>query len=547
MDFQRISFQEANPALVGAGVGQDLIANALKIYQQQMANQQAQKMNPLDLQSKLYANEIAKAQAKNADRLFAAEALSKEAYAKFYGSDATNKLAKINAQRAASGLPTYPIPGNASNDQGEQNQVNSPNENQSQIPSNDQSQTGTLSANQNMSAPMGSAPAPAPTPTQQAPEPQPHYNPMMIHGVETPQPTMEDNRAKYLGMPSNYDERKAVAKEQQLAQQKEYLNRVNNYNDEADGSVNEDRNLDIFKNAYDKSFYKGTALGWVPSSGVGARIPGMLSSILGPLGVSLPKDMSQEQIADNAKANLILNAFPKVKEAMGNNAKWAVADNKVAESLKLDRSMSDEAVAKLVPLMKAYNGRIRDRSDFYNFIGRIRPDLPVQMYDQIWRKFQENFPLTNGTAEGIKKYPTNTWKLYTSPQAINSIMINGNYKPSKKDLENLMIADEMQKRQQNPNAPTGSPAGTISSINASENVPENLGEKIKKTGLPGLAPVENLKKSLVNPSSKNTNIATNDLLNKLNSFKTPAEKAAWANSLSPEQQDQLEILVRGKK
>lgn len=90
-DFQRISFDEANPWLEGAERSQQM----MKLSQQMM---QSGQMFPQDLQAKILANQIAKVQAKYAEPVAQADLQKTNLFNKYYGRDIESQIGLRGSQ-----------------------------------------------------------------------------------------------------------------------------------------------------------------------------------------------------------------------------------------------------------------------------------------------------------------------------------------------------------------------------------------------------------------------------------------------------------------
>lgn len=94
-DFQRLSFDEANPFLVGAERGQKFTQNLLQF--------------PQDLRAKMLANQIAAVQAKYAEPLTQADLEKAKLYNQYYGKDIESQIGLRGAQAGNLGAETRKI------------------------------------------------------------------------------------------------------------------------------------------------------------------------------------------------------------------------------------------------------------------------------------------------------------------------------------------------------------------------------------------------------------------------------------------------------
>lgn len=148
-------------------------------------------------------------------------------------------------------------------------------------------------------------------------------------------------------------------------------------------------------------------------------------------------DYTQEQIAENAQANIIPGAMAEVKEAMG-EGKFSVIDMQAAQKMKFDRTMTKDARKNATEFMNGIFNRMDESTKFYQTLNNPRKGVDKSTADLLWQNYQNNFPLTDEKGNYQGKNVGN-WPLYTTPKAIASVKATGTYKPTQAEKDCYMM------------------------------------------------------------------------------------------------------------
>lgn len=423
-DFQRISFNEANPSLVGAERGQKLMQNFMQF--------------PQDLRAKILANQIAQVQAKYAEPM-AQGNLTKlnlenewapklnQATIGLQGAQsglAGAQTKNVNAEAEMNNLKLHylqqmlgggsasqtPTAGGGSGNSGQSQEFGAVN----------QASPGMvedIANNGNSAYRNGSQPAPQ----QQAPAPQSNA----VYGIDTPMPSKNDITNKMLLGMDTFTPKMENAKAQQQEQYKSYQATVASSIQEASTAQKMNQIMAMFNNAMDKARYKGPTFGNAPSSGWATAF--------------MPGDLSAEQIADTQVANLMPGAITDLKDAMG-TGKFSNLDMMAASKMKLGRTMSDETRQNQTAWLNGVNERMKERAKFYSTLNSDPRNAPQKATaDMAWQEYQNNFPLVGDDGQTFNGSNLGNWPLYTTPKAIASIQTTGSYTPSKAEKSTFMM------------------------------------------------------------------------------------------------------------
>lgn len=439
-DYQRISFDEANPFLTGVGRGQSLAQSFMQF--------------PQDLQNKILANQISKVQAQYAEPM-AKEGLTKAQQAnlwnpKLWQSEIGLRGAQSGEATAGAGLKRSQshaadiesamsqlklnylkqmlggrpgganIPGNPSMQEGGAQSFMGASAPQQGVSASEQSSPMTPMQGNAPQSGMGSN---SPVSQQGA----------STYGIPTPQPTQQDiANSMLLGM-DTFTPRQKQAYQQQQTQIKEYQTGVAESIQAANESQKIGQILSVFNNAMDNTGMKGAFWGTTPSTG--------MQTLYHP-----DKSVTNAQIADNAIANMLPGAITDLRAAMG-QGQFSVADLKAASQMKFDRAMSDDARRTKTQWVKGVNERFDERAKFLqSMAGNPNSGATKNDADLLWANYQKDFPLINEKGDRYlgqnakgEKVNLGNWPLYTTPKAVASIKSTGSYKPSQKELNTFMM------------------------------------------------------------------------------------------------------------
>ena len=434
-EFNRISFDEANPLLMGIGRGQQLMQNFMQF--------------PQDLRAKILANQIAQVQAQYAQpmaeqgliketqanqynpRIWESEigqrnaesALNREK-AKYYGPDIQSQMAYRAAESGKLGKETEwydreAAARNAFNNAQAQKAEADARINQAKV---DFFNKRFASNQGNDSYAAGEQVSQQPSNQSQgygAPSQQPVGN----FGISIPTPTNDDIANKmFFGM-DTYTDKQKQAYANIDNQNKEYMKEITNSVSAANQSQKAKQAVANFNNAMDKAHLTGPYWGTTPSSGWRT-------------GLHPFTDLTYDQIADNAAANVIPGAMAEIKEAMG-QGKFSVVDMQAAQKMKFDRTLTTDARANVTNFMNGVLTRMDEKPKFYQTVYSGK-NVDKQTADLLWQNYQQSFPVYNDKGE-YQESNMNNWPLYTTPKAIASVQATGAYKPSAAEMNTFMM------------------------------------------------------------------------------------------------------------
>jgi len=243
-----------------------------------------------------------------------------------------------------------------------------------------------------------------------------------MYGIDTPSLTQSDIANKMLLGIDTFSPRMENAKKQQQDQYSQYQKTLGETIQQANAAQKAKQVLAIFNNAMDKSFYKGSRLGEIHSSGL----------------FSPPGDLSNEQIADNAISNLLPGAITELREAM-KSGQFSVADLQAASRMKVSRSMTDDARKTQTQWLNGIYDRFDEKAKFYTAMGNPNTGAQKTNADMLWEQYQRDFPLISSDGKTYQGSSLGNWPLYTTPRAVASIQSTGTYKPNKAERETFMM------------------------------------------------------------------------------------------------------------
>lgn len=403
-DFNRISFDEANPYLTGVGKGQDMMQKFLQF--------------PQELQKQILANQIASVNAKYAEPmakgnltklnlenewtpklnqstigLQGAQAGQAGAQAKYLGSETSGK----NIENEQSALILNMLKKSIGEQQASRNGAQSSPSMSGQV--GQPQQQGIQSSNQ----------------TQQ-----PFNN--SIYGIETPPVTPDDIINKKVFGIDTYTPKKTNAQQQQQSQFKSYQDALVQSIKDANSANSMNQAISVFNNAMDNSTAKGSRWGNLPSSGLW----------------KLPGDFSQEQIADRAALQMVPAAIETLKDSMG-SSRFSNLDMQMATKMKFDRTMDDDTRKTQTNWINGVNERMKENSKFLSTLANPQSGAKKTDADLLWAAYQQDFPLISSDGRTFKGSNLGNWPLYTTPRAIASIKATGSYTPTKSEMNTFMM------------------------------------------------------------------------------------------------------------
>ena len=247
-----------------------------------------------------------------------------------------------------------------------------------------------------------------------------------VYGIPNPVMTNDDIiNQKIFGI-DTYSKKAENATKQQQDQYETFNKRLTTAVKGANAANNLDQAISVFNNAMNRASYKGSRWGNVPSSGW--MTPPM-------------SDMSPEQEADRASAQMLPDAIATLKASMG-AAQFSNLDMMQAGKMKFDRTMDDNARKVQTEWVNAVNGRSKEEAKFYQAMNKPNLGITSQDADMLWRQYQENNPLIGKDSKGndtVNFDNLGNWPLYTTPKAIKSIKETGTYKPSSSEKNVYMM------------------------------------------------------------------------------------------------------------
>lgn len=473
-DIQRISFDEANPWLVGAERGQKFVQNAMQF--------------PIDLQGKMLANQIAQAQAKYAEptaqatlkglqqgnewnpkiwqsniALQQAQQAKTEKQAAWYNQEAQARVALEQSQtgqnNALSGMnqlklqwlshklgqgmsqngtdqsgnqtalspSSYYQPQQSSTSGGQQpsqasipSSSNAPSSGQTQAPSNNQLPLNSVG---NVSNGVGNQSSDAQN--QQS---------NTVYGIPTPKPNIDDVMNKSVWGIDTFKQRSDNAKAQQEDQYKQYQTKLSEVDNAVNAALQAKSSMAVFNNAMNNTGMKGHFWGTSQTKGW---------TTLNPFRSN--DSISNAQIADTAAATLLPGKIAQLTKVMGRQ-NFSNIDMNASSQMNVNRAMDDGPRTSATQWFNDVYERMNEEAKFYTVMGNPQKGTMKHIAEMLWAQYQDNFPLVNGRDKsytGAKRDAPNSslgnWPLFTTPKAIASIQATGMYKPSQAEKNIYMM------------------------------------------------------------------------------------------------------------
>ncbi len=445
MQFQPLSFEQANPLITGAKAGSDLYKSFADTLSTELANRiqkskaaVAPQMAQAELEQAQALPGLTRAQTSQAS----AQAGLTGQESKWYGDKAKAEIALQNAEAGLYGtnaeqkalmLRVLKQKMEAMQGQGGQG-------NQGAAPQG-QGNMSTPSANSAFSNPnqgaassangangaspsMGVQPSSPASQTQQGQGQAPAQQTQAknsFYGVESPEPSVDDIANKmFFGM-DTFTPKMENAKAQQQGQYGAYQKEVESANKAAQEAVDTSRLLSQYNYWMDQATLSGSVGGKLPAMGTASQ---SVNNIVNQLG---------------------LGAIEQVRNAMG-SAKFAVADLNVALGMKPSREWNQGTRQFYTNFANAVNKRLQERAQFYTVAGsNPRLDLPKQDADALWTAYQNKYPISNKNGDKVLTQNLNHWQDFLSPRAVRSIKEKGTYSPiSRSDITEENIKDTMK-------------------------------------------------------------------------------------------------------
>lgn len=315
-------------------------------------------------------------------------------------------LQGINGTPAQMSVPGMPQPAsNTSNSNNIPTVINTQNNNASQSLAN-----ASTSAEQNQ---INSVPQ----------NQQPSQDQIGDYGIQIQTPTPYDNYQQAVFGRNTFAPRQALYQQQILEQaklQKDSATQAANDFEKTTKSVN---NFDRFENYYNQSKYKGPTWGKVPLSIAGFG------------------DRSNEQLADQAAANEMLQSMADVRSAMEKGA-FSKVDVGIAESKKFNRSLDPQAVKDTGQQLRAIRDRSGSVEKYWALMNNPKTRLTNAQSKAMLSQYQNDFPVFTKDQDGkisINHRNNKLWAYYTTPEAINTFRKTGAYKPSEYLIKNTVM------------------------------------------------------------------------------------------------------------
>lgn len=449
-DFQRISFDEANPLMKGMSQGQQFMQNLLQF--------------PQELQSKILANEIAKVQAKYAEpnaqaslttaqqhnqfdpRIWESEIGLRGAQAgklgeetKWYGREAG---ARIGLQGEQAGLanseaqknrfltknPQYISPEGMMMTQAIEQQQRAAQQQSPQGQGQQQPPIIQMPPNVVASLQGGGQASPASTignssPGQQSQMPHPNgaqysqtqYNPDALAfnppSLQSPtgNPALDNLYYKKFGMSPVVQAQLDLSKAQAEKYQQQNTERNKEFNNQSVFANESTLNAHKFLDALDRSYA-------AERGAVGGRVPAITNAAM---------DM---EAASNSMAGINAQLF------QGGNAVHQ-SDIELAQMSKANRAQNKDVSFDLAQGTIAKNDRMKEKQQFYATGTQLK--LKPEIMDAMWNKYETDRPYFNTDTHMPNDAYKGTWRDYLNPEAVNEFLQGKDYMfPNQKVLEN---------------------------------------------------------------------------------------------------------------
>lgn len=162
-------------------------------------------------------------------------------------------------------------------------------------------------------------------------------------------------------------------------------------------------NLNNFKNAYDKAYFKGSFLGKMPATGGLETLAQKAST--SQVGGNPNQDLSNEQLADtyagNLQAALGKSLFPQ---------RLTDSDLNFIKGLKVNRAMDSGAVNELTPQIAALQQRTQQESNFYSKAREAGIDPKTAQNN--WTQYNNDNPIFDPKTGKPISYNPNLYNSY---------------------------------------------------------------------------------------------------------------------------------------
>lgn len=425
-DFQRISFDEANPLLKGMDFGQKFTQNLLQF--------------PQDLQQKILANEIAKVQAKYAEPNAQASLKTAQQHNQYdpriweseiglRGSQAGLSDSEAAKNRFLTKNPQYISPEGMLMTQAIEQQQKMAQQMQQQ-----QQQPPTIQMPQNLVNQMqggGQSPAStignsSPGAAQNGQQPQlgnpqgAQYSQTQYHpdamafnppSLQSPtgNPALDNLYYKKFGMSPVVQTQMDLSKAQAEKYQQQNIERNKEFNNQSVFANESTLNAHKFLDALDRS-----------------------SSLeRGYLGGKSPAVTNAAQEMETYGANM---AAAATKLFQGDNAVHA-ADIELQQMAKPNRKQNADVSFDLAQGVIAKNDRLKEKQQFYSQGTQL--GLKPEIMDSMWNKYETDRPYIDADTKMPNDAYKGSFRDYLNPEAVNEFLQGKDYMfPNQKVLEN---------------------------------------------------------------------------------------------------------------
>jgi|GEM_PF-3512353 hypothetical protein len=416
-DFQRISFDEANPWLVGAERGQKLTQSGM--------------MFPQELQAKILANQIAQVQAKYAEPNAAAALKTAQQHNIFdpriweseiglRGSQSSELMSEAQKNKFLVNNPQYISPEGMLISQAIQNQQGNQgggnpapqaggSSNMGNIGIPNSATSSVANSLQNINAKPGQLPQPNAPQFNSS-----QYNPnaLAFNMPNLPSPTgnsaLDNLYFKKFGMAPAMQAQLDLSKAQAEKYQAENIERNKDFNNQSVVANESTLNAHKFLDALDRT----NAL---ERGAVGGNLRAL-------------SDAAQE--TDTYANNMAISA---TKLFQGNNAVHA-ADIELNQMAKPSRKQNKDVAFDLAQGVIAKNDRMKERQQFYATGTQL--GLRPEIMDAMWNKYETERPYINTETKMPNDAYKGTWRDYLHPESVNAYSNGIDFnQPNQKQLD----------------------------------------------------------------------------------------------------------------
>lgn len=417
-DFQRISFDEANPMLVGAERGMKLGQSAI--------------MFPQDLQQKILANQIAQVQAKYAEpnaqaslktaqqhnvydpRIWESEIGLRGSQSQLAGSEAQKNqfLVKNPQYISPEGMLMTQAIEQQKRLQDQQQQIQQQQQSQGSnlgnigLPSSNPAAAGAAPSLVNSLQKTNATPGQLPQPNGAQYSPS-QYNPnaLAFNAPDLPSPTgnpaLDNLYYKKFGMSPVMQVQLDLSKAQADKYQAENIERNKDFSNQSVFANESTLNAHKFLEALDQS-----------------------SSLeRGYLGGKSPAVTNAAQNMETYGANM---AAAATKLFQGNNAVHQ-SDIELQQMAKPNRKQNADVSFDLAQGVIAKNDRMKERQQFYAFGTQL--GLRPEVMDSMWNKYETERPYIDTTTKMPNDAYKGTWRDYLNPEAVNAYSTGKEFVP----------------------------------------------------------------------------------------------------------------------